>query len=570
MSNGLKLKSQRNSDIYLLIVTVGIILLINILSQQYFFRIDLTSEKRYTLSQETKDIVSGLNEVVFIKVYLDGELNIPFKKFQKSINDLLDELRVYAGNKIQYEFVNPLDGVKKENESKIIQDLYTKGLKPTNIHQRDQEGGMSEKIIFPGAIISYKNIDIPVNFLFNDPGKDAEQNLNNSEEGLEYSLISVISNITSKRNDKIVFIEGHGELNELEVNDISLELSKYYQIDRGIINGKPGVLDNYKAVIIAKPTLPFSEPDKFVIDQYVMKGGKVLWLLDAVQVSLDSLINGTTMAMIPPLNLDDLLFRYGIRIVPVLVQDIQCNVIPVNVALQGNSPNFQSVPWLYYPLINPFNGHPVTQNLNMVLGRFVNALDTIEARKGIKKTPLLVTSPLTRTITVPAIVSLNEVRNSPKKEEFITPNLLVGALLEGTFESGFKNRAMNAYFNPVPAIIEKSAPTRMAVIADGDIIRNDIRYTAKGPAISMLGYDRFTRQTFGNKEFLVNLVQYLANDNNLLKLRGREFKIRLLDKDKITKHKTSWILINMVVPSGIVLVFGFIFYIIRRNKYSKR
>jgi ABC-2 type transport system permease protein len=570
MSIGTIIKSRRISDIYMLILTVGIILFINILSQQYFFRLDLTQEKRYTLSQETKEIVSGLDDVVFIRVYLDGELNISFKKFQKSINDLLDELRVYGRDKVQYEFVNPLDGISKDKEGKIIQDLYDRGLKPTNIHQRDKEGGISEKIIFPSAIITYKNIEIPVNFLYNDPGQNAEQNLNNSIEGLEYSIISLVSNITSKRNEKIVFIEGHGELNELEVNDISVELSKYYQIDRGIINGQLGVLDSYKAVIIAKPDKPFSEPDKFVIDQYIMKGGRVLWLIDAVQASLDSLVNGTTIAMIPQLNLDDMLFRYGVRVVPVLLQDIQSNAIPVNVALHGNSPNFQPVPWLYYPLIPPYKGHAVTQNLNMVLCRFANTLDTIEARKDIHKTPLLISSPISRTIIVPAIISLDEVRKVPKKEDFNASNQLVGTLLEGSFESVFKNRGISAYFNPTPSVIEKSVPTRMAVIADGDIIRNDVRYTAKGPAISMLGYDRFTRQTFGNKEFLVNLIQYLANDNNLLKLRGREFKIRLLDKEKISSQKTEWILINMIVPSVIVLVFGFVFYFLRKNKYSKK
>jgi ABC-2 type transport system permease protein len=563
-------KSDRQNDIYLLLLTIGILIVVNVIVQHIFFRIDLTTEKRYTISDESKKILSDLKEVVFIRVYLDGDLNIPFKKFQGNIRDFLDELHVYGRNNIQYEFFNPLEDISKQAQGKTIQELYDKGLRPTNILQRDKEGGTSEKIIFPSAIIRYKDFEIPLNLLVNNPGQNSEQNLNSSKESLEYSFISAIKNITSNKTEKIAFIEGHGELNEYEVNDISNELSKSYQVDRGTINGKPGILDEYKAIIIAKPVVPFSEPDKFVIDQYIMNGGKVLWLIDAVQVSLDSMINGNTMAINLQLNLDDLLFRYGFRINPVLVQDIQCNLIPVNVALQGSNPNFKPVPWLYFPLISPHPGHPVTQNQNMIFCRFANTIDTIEGRKGIKKIPLLTTSQNTRNVITPAIVSLNEVRSMPQKSEFNKSNLLIGAIFEGKFESAFKNRGMAAYFKNAVEVKETSKATKMAVIADGDIIRNDVRYTSTGPAISLLGYDRFTRQTFGNKDFLVNLIEYLANDNNLLKLRGREFNLRLLNKEKMTSQRLFWIILNISVPSVIVILFGFSLYFIRKHKYSKK
>ena len=442
-------------------------------------------------------------------------------------------------------------------------------MQPTNIHQRDKEGGVSEKIIFPSAIISYNNIDVPLNLLVNNSGQSAQQNLNASTEELEYNFISIIKSITNKKTEKIAFLEGQGELNEYEVGDITRELAKTYQVDRGSIHGKQGVLDGYKAVIIAKPTEAFTEPDKFVIDQYIMHGGKVLWLIDAVQVSLDSLINGSTLAFIKPLNIDDLLFKYGVRINPVLIEDLQSAVIPVNVALKGNSPDFQPSPWYYYPLVAPYPDHPVTQNLNLVECRFVNDIDTIEARKDVKKTPLLVTSEMSRTREVPCVISLDEIREKPKKEDFNTPYRLTGVLLEGKFESAFRNRGMSKYFKHPPKIKEESIPNRMAVIADGDIIRNDVRYTAKGPALSPLGFDRYTRQTFGNKDFLVNLIQYLADDNNLLKLRGREIKLRLLNKDMITEHRVKWILINMIAPSLLVLIFGAVFLIWRRFRYSR-
>jgi ABC-2 type transport system permease protein len=559
----------RRKSLSQLLAVILFVLLVNIVSQNLFFRIDLTSEKRFTLAAESKRILSGLDDIVFIKVYLDGDLNIPFKKFQESIRDMLDELKVYGKSNLQYEFVNPFEGETKKMQGKIIEELYSKGLQPTNIYQRDKEGGSSEKIIFPSALVSYKNVEIPLNLLSNNPGVGSSQNLNNSIETLEFNLISTIKNITSKKTEKIAFIEGHGELDEYQVNDITLELSKSYQIDRGQINGKPGDLDGYKAIIIAKPTLEFSEPDKFVIDQYIMNGGKVLWLIDAVQISLDSLINGRTMALISNLNIDDLLFRYGVRINPVLIQDLQCSVIPVNVALQGNAPNFQPSPWLYYPLIKPYQGHPVTQNINMVLCRFANSIDTIAARKDISKIPLLATSQISRTKVVPAIVSLDEIKDNPQKADFNSSDILAGVLLEGRFESAFKNRGMSKYFKQAPVILEKSKPTRMAVIADGDIIRNDVRYTSNGPAISPLGFDRLTRQTFGNKDFLVNLIQYLADDNNLLKLRGREFKLRLLDKEKITAHHSFWVAFNMLVPSLIVIVLGMVFIYFRKQKYVR-
>lgn len=561
--------NNRNNDLLTLLAVAAIIFLANVIGRQLFYRLDLTSEKRYTLSDNTKKILRGLDDEVFVKVYLDGDLNIPFKKFQDNIRDILDEFKVYGKDNFQYEFVNPLKDIPNDQQGKIITELYNKGLQPTNIHQRDKDGGVSEKIIFPSAMISYKNIDVPLNLLINNTQRSAQQNLNASTEELEYNFISLIKSITNKKTEKIAFLEGQGELNEYQVGDITKELAKSYQVDRGSINGKLGVLDNYKAVIIAKPTKPFTEPDKFVIDQYIMHGGKVLWLIDAVQVSLDSLINGETMAFIKPLNIDDLLFKYGVRINPVLVEDLQSAVIPVNVALKGNTPNFQPSPWFYFPLVAPYPGSPITQHLNLVECRFVNDIDTIAARKDVKKTPLLVTSDMSRTREVPCIISLDEIREKPKKQDFNTPYLLTGVLLEGKFESAFVNRGMSKYFAHPPKIKKLSVPNKMAVIADGDIIRNDVRYTPKGPALSPLGFDRYTRQTYGNKDFLVNLIQYLADNNNLLKLRGREIKLRLLNKNKITEHRVKWILINMIAPSILVLIFGAAFLIWRRFRYSR-
>ena len=562
-------KINIKNDIVGLLGAIVILILVNSIGQNWFFRLDLTAEKRYSLSKPTKEMLKQLNDIVNIRVYLDGDLNIPFKKFQDNIHDMLDEFKIYGRSMIQYEFVNPYEDVPVSMQNKIIEQLYDQGLKPTNIHQRDKEGGVKEKIIFPGAMIMYRNIEVSLNLLMNNPGLTAEENLNNSVEELEYAFISTIKNITNPITEKIAFIEGHGELTDYEVHDISVELSKSYQVDRGIINGKPGILDEYKAVIIAKPEKPFSETDKFVLDQYVMKGGKIVWLIDAVQVNLDSMIHGETLAFIAELNLEDLFFKYGLRINPELLQDIQCNVIPVNVALTGNQPNFQPAPWLYYPLISPNPGHPISQNLNLVLCRFSNPIDTIAARTNIKKTVLLSSSLISRTRKVPAIISLKEIENAPAKEEFNASDLVLGVLLEGEFESVFTNRGIDAYFDRPYPILSRSISTKMAVIADGDIIRNDISETPQGPSVFPLGYDRYTRQTFGNKDFLLNIIQYLADNNNLIELRGREFKLRLLDKEKISSQRERWIWLNMMVPSLVILLFGILFIFFRKYRYSR-
>lgn len=562
-------KTNFQNDIAIVVGILAIVFLLNFINQKVFFRLDLTAEKRYTLSNPSKTILRNLEDNVFVQVYLDGELNIPFKKFQNNIRDIMDEFSVYGKSNLQYEFVNPFEDISEKMQSKIIKELFGKGLRPTNIHHRDKEGGVSEKIIFPGAIISYKDIEIPLNLLMNNPGLGAEQNLNNSIEGLEYAFISTIKNITNTQTERIAFLEGHGELDEYAVNDISTELSKTYQIDRGQIQGQPGILDDFKAVIIAKPTKPFGEPDKFVLDQYIMKGGKVLWLLDMVQVSLDSLINGETMAFIQELNIDDMLFRYGIRVNPILLQDIQCNVIPVNVALSGNAPNFQPAPWLYYPLFGTNKEHPITQNLNFILGKFSNSIDTIEARKGVHKTVLLSTSPLSRQRKVPILISLEEIQQTPDRSAFDNRSYITGVLLEGEFESVFTNRGIGSIIDTEQESIERSVPTGMAVIADGDVIENDFKYTPQGISVSPLGYDRFTRQTFGNKDFLVNLIQYLADDNNLMSVRARNFKLRLLDRDKIDNERSKWIIINMIIPPVLVLLFGFSFLYYRRYRYTR-
>jgi ABC-2 type transport system permease protein len=562
-------KKQKKADLVQLLLMIAIILSLVYISQFFFTRVDLTSEKRFTLSTATKKILKNLDDVVFIRVYLDGDLNIPFKKMQKNIKETLDEFRVYAKDNVQYEFVNPFKDVSDKERNQIIKDLYDKGLQPTNIHSKDKEGGVAEKIIFPGAVISYRGVDLPVNLLKNNPTQSADQNINNSIEALEYEFINTIHSITNKKTEKIAFLEGQGELNEYQVGDITRELANYFQVDRGRINGKPGILDPYKAIIIAKPTKRFSEKDKYVLDQYIMHGGKVLWFLNAVQVDLDSLAGGGTIGFSYNLNLDDMLFRYGVRINPDLIQDIQCGSLPVNVALNGNPPKFAQAPWLYFPLLTPAEGVPVTQNLNLVKSEFASSLDTIAARKDVKKTVLLRTSKFTKLVETPVMINLSEIRNEPDQKQFNKSNIPVAVMLEGTFDSDFKNRLVQDYF-PDKKIdfIAKSEPNKMLVVADGNIIRNDIRVTPQGTMISPLGLDKYTGQTFGNKDFITNAVNYMTDDYGLIKLRGREFKLRLLNREKITSNRLEWQLINTLAPVLLVILFGLFVLYLRKRKYA--
>ncbi len=548
---------------------VTVILLAGVLSF-YFFRLDLTAEKRYTLSPYTKKVLKNLNDIVYVKVYLDGELNIPFRKMQRSLRETLDEFRVYAKDNLQYTIVNPFESTDAKIRKDMFDQLCNKGLKPTNILSNDREGGSSEKIIFPGALIEYKGIEVPVNLLKNNPAVSADENIHNSIQSLEFELIKVISSRSKEQVEKVAFVEGHGELDEYQTKDISNEFSWYYQVDRGSIGGQPGILDAYLTVIVAKPRYRFSEQDKYVLDQYIMKGGRVMWFIDRVDISLDSLAMGSALAMINDLNLDDMLFRYGARINPVLLKDMQCNIIPVNVALSGNNPDFKPAPWYYFPLLTAPQGHPVTRNLNMIKTEFVNTIDTLGARKGIAKTILLKSSAFSHVAEAPLMMELDEIRLTPQRKDFNKADLPVAVLLEGTFESVFQNRMVSSIIPGNPGqSIPLSKPTAMMIVADGDVIRNEIRVTPKEITSLPLGFDRYTQQTFGNKDFVMNALHYLAGHAELVNLRSRDSKLRLLDKSKIKEERAFWIMLNTVMPVLVILMAGLLYNFLRKRKYAK-
>jgi len=551
-------------------LAVAITILLCYIASVVFFRIDLTQEKRYTLSDVSKQILRQLPDEVFIRIYLDGDIPSGFKHLNKSIHEMLDEFRIFSGNNIQYQFIDPYESNDPKTLNTLVQDLYKKGIQPTNVKIKDAKGGYSEKLVIPGALITYNGIEIPVTLLSNNPGISGEENLNNSIQELEYNLINAIHSISNTKLEKIAFLEGQGELNQYQVGDITRELANYYQVDRGKIEGRFHSLDPYKCVIIAKPQTAFSEEDKFVLDQYLMNGGKILWFVNPVKVDADSIAKGSSLAFIQQLNIEDQLFKYGIRINPSIIQDVQCSLIPVNSSLNGEQPKFTPAPWLYFPLLNGSPDNAVSRNLNMIKAEYSCFIDTLQANGKLNKTILLQSSKYSRIRNVPSFISLGEIRQKLEESDFNLSYLPVAVLVEGKFPSVFKNRILaNLKIKDKFTFREVSVPTKILVVADGNIIRNDIRQTADGTLISQLGFDKYTSQVYGNKEFILNAVNYINDETGLMKLRSREIKLRLLDKTKIAEEHLKWQLINVVVPILFVIIIGIVFSFWRRKIYSR-
>lgn len=547
--------------------TLLIILLALIAGSFLRIRIDLTEDKRYTLSEPARKVLSGVENDIFVQVYLDGEMPIPFKRLKRSVREMLDEFRIASGRRIDYDFINP-SGVQQREE--LYQSLALKGLNPVNIQDQDAEGGSSQKIIFPGMIVNYNGIEVPVNFLKNNPSISAEENLLHSTEGLEYEMIQPISTLSADTIYKVAFIEGHGEIPEIGVADITYNLAKFFTIDRGIIGGTPGILDMYAAVVIAGPEKELTENDKFVIDQYVMNGGKLLWLAEEVNVNSDSLIYGETAALYRPLNIADLLFRYGARINPEVVQDLECAFIRLILSGGGSRQQPVSVPWLYFPRLIPDPGHPITRNLNRIKGEFTNFIDTVGLDRNIRKKVLLSTSSYSRTVPPPFMISLKEAEMTPDERAFSKSQLPVAVLLEGRFPSAFRNRMTDNLIKEKGFIVRTESPeTAMIIIADGDIIRNEVRKSGTTETPLALGQDRYTGEMFGNRDFIVNCLNYLVDDNGIMELRSRELKLRLLDRSVIKKERVKWQLINIVAPVLIVVIAGIVYNWLRKRKFAR-
>ncbi len=560
-------RPEIRSIVRLVLVCSGIIIIASA-SAIIKLRADLTEDNRFTLSSPTKKILSEIKNDIYIQVYLDGEIPIPLKRLKRSVNEMLDEFRVSSGSKIDYEFINPSEGKDEQQRSTQYQALINKGLAPINLQAADAEGGSTRKIIFPGMIVNYNGIEVPVNFL-NNSTASYEENILRSTEGLEYEMIQTIATLSSDTIHKIAFLEGHGEIPEIETADITWNLAKFFTVDRGVIGGKSGVLDNYAAVVIAGPEKEFNEADKLVLDQYIMNGGKVMWLFEEVSVNADSLTFGTTAGLYRPLNLEDQIFRYGARVNPAIVQDLDCVFIRLKVTGSGADPQLVPAPWVYYPKLHPSQNHSITRSLNKVKGEFVNYIDTVGFDGNISKTVLLSTSELSRTLSPPVLISLREAELIPNEKTYNKPRMPVAVLLEGIFPSAFKNRMVSSISdNPDLPVKSESVNTKMIVVADADIIRNEVRRSGLQEAPVPLGQDKYTGEIYGNRDFIINCLNYLVDDKGILDLRSRQLQLRLLNTVKVKTEKLKWQLINVAGPILMVVIAGLIYSYFRRKRYT--
>lgn len=573
---------NKKRDITTLIAGVGVILLLNYIGSFAFERFDLTSEKRYTISENSKQLSENLEDIVFVRVYLEGEFPAGFKRLRDETREMLDEFRAYSKGNIEYEFINPSESPDEKEREEIYKQLYKEGLRPTDLNVKD-EGGQTNKIIWPGAIFTYRGKDVPVQLLKSQMGTSPETMLNSSIEALEYEVANAIRNLIIRIKPKVALIEGHGELDKIETASLATMLAEFYTVDRISIDEQLfsltervmidslkafKVKTKYDAIIIAKPTQPFTEKDKFVIDQYIMYGGKVVWLIDPVFASMDSLQNADiTMAIPQNVNLDDQLFTYGVRLNTNLILDIQSAPIPVVTGRVGNQPKTQLFPWFFFPLLTQANTHPIVNNLNAVKGEFVSTIDTI-ARPNIHKTGLLKSSIYTKVSNTPTRISLGMLRVEPDQSQFTDGNQVAAVLLEGKFQSVFKNR-INPQITSSNEINfkEESDFNKMVVVADGDIAKNYVN--VKTSQYYQLGFDRFTNQQFGNDDFMLNVVNYLCDDTGIMGVRSKKLTIRLMDKTVLKKEKFTWQLINTVLPIGLILIFGIAHYYDRKKKYTK-
>jgi ABC-2 type transport system permease protein len=563
---------------------MAVLLLLNIFMQQAFVRIDLTADKRYTLSDISKQNAKNLETSFYVEIFLDGDMPVQVKKLQATIKETLDELKVYAGSRIQYKFIDIEEetGGNAYDLDIVYASLQEHGLSPF-IVQEHTGGSTIERVLFPGALIScalpvtdgdtthIETREIAVNFIQQDAQSDPEANILLAQENVEYELLNAINLMSQKQPWQIAFVEGHGELNEYEVGDISKALADFSRIERINILGRVGILDKYDLVIVAKPMQAWDEADKLVLDQYIMQGGRTAWFLDAVHVHHDSLANGHyTFALACEHRLDDQLFKYGVRLNPDILQDLQCSFLPVNIAPAGQTTNFKPAPWVYYPLLTPPATNDITRGLNLVKSEYPSSIDTVNRHSDMHKSILLHTSPYSRSQTIPRRISLADINRQVAPEHFPQSFLPVALLLDGVFPSAFEHRAHSRYNNGQPFdFAAKSEPTKMIIVADGDIIRNEVIYRADGTRIVPLGFDRYTNTQFGNKSLVKNMLLYLLDDTEIMQIRRREWTLRLLRKPEITLRRTYWITLNTLFPIGLVLISGGLFLYFRKRKYAK-
>ncbi|EKT3965820.1 gliding motility-associated ABC transporter substrate-binding protein GldG [Flavobacterium psychrophilum] len=555
----------KKKKIKTLLLTIAIILIINGIGSQFFHRFDLTHDKRYTLSETSLNIIKNAKEPLYIDVFLEGNFPPEFKRLQNETKQILEEFKAYNPN-IIYQFVNPLEN--PEEADAIIESFVQRGLTPTNITV-DDKGKQSKEMVFPWAIATYKNKSTKISLLKNKLGATTEQKVISSVQHLEYAFADGFHKITTKKQKKIAVIKGKNELPDLFKADFLQSIRENYFIapfPLDSVSKNPilftKALKTFDLAIIAKPKTAFSDQEKQVLDQFIINGGKTLWLVETVNIDMENLNKtGSSFAFPFDLGLNDMFFKYGFRINPILVKDIQCAPISLASGNKGNQTQYEKYPWYFAPYIFPEAKHPIVNNIDGVKLDFANAIDTL--KNGIKKTILLQSSIYSKKVGTPVEIDLKMVNEKPNPQDFQPGNIPVSLLLEGNFTSAFENRVLpfdDASFKA------KAKPSKMIIVSDGDVIRNQI--DEKGQPLE-LGFDKWTNKMYANKEFLMNCVNYLLDDNGLINIRSKEVDLPLLDKEKVAKNYTYTQLLTVLFPLFLLLFFGISITYLRKKQFSR-
>jgi ABC-2 type transport system permease protein len=567
----------------------GIILFVNFLANIFYSHLDLTEEKRFTLTKPTRNLLRSVDERVYVEVLLDGEFPAGFKRLQNAVREMLDDFRSQSGN-IDYHFEDPAAGSIEDINArrKALSEI---GINPVNLRVQEQ-GESTQKLIYPVAIVHYKNRQMPVKLLENESASlSPDQVINNSVSLLEYKFANAIKKLEANGKPIILFTEGHSELTELQTTDLERSLEQFYETGRIVLDSVieiPTTLSLAKQptrqgemmrkpcelLIVAKPRTAFSEKDKFKIDQYVMNGGKVMWLVDRLGATLDSMrLNGHFIPRDYPLNLEDILFKYGVRIQPDLVMDMQSTKIPLQTGVVGNAPQFEMFNWYFHPSVLPSANHPIVKNLDRTELRFCSSIDTIRTKTPIKKTIILRSSKYSRLQFSPVDLSFDILRYDPDPKKFDKGEQPVGVLLEGIFPSNYENRVSQELSNDLAKagvqFKSSSEPTRMLVISDGDVAANSTRIDENGKETWLpLGFNKFERTTYANKDLMLNAVEYLSDASGVIEARSREVKLRLLDNVRAKAEKPMWQALNIGTSVVFVVLFAVIFAWWRKRKYA--
>ncbi|MFZ4544048.1 MAG: gliding motility-associated ABC transporter substrate-binding protein GldG [Saprospiraceae bacterium] len=549
----------------------GVLILINILGSGVNMHLDLTEEKRFTLTKPTKELLKEVKDVMYVKVLLEGEFPAGFKRLQSSVREMLDDLRTHNGN-IEYTFEDQNQGSNDEINKRRKQ-LAEDGIVPMQLTVKSS-GETERKVIYPYAIFSFGNRSVAVNLLENQvPGQPQEITLNNSISTLEYKFANAIQKILFDQHPKIAFTKGHQELDIYRTADLERSLRQNsYSTERIILDSVAAISKDISVLVIAKPKTAFSEKDKFKIDQYAMNGGKVMWLIDRLSADMDSL--QLTNRYIPhdyPLNLEDLLFKYGARIQPNLVLDLECARIPLRVGQTGQGQQFEMFPWYYHPLSASKSTQSIVKNLDRIWLQFPGTVDTIKTKTEVKKTVLLSSSDHSRLQFSPVELNFEILRYDADPAKFDKKSLPMAVLLEGSFPSLYENRVSEEMINGLKDLKmdykTRSPETKMLVVSDGDIAANS--FDSKNQVPNPLGYNVFMKYTFANKDFLMNAIEYMLDNKGVIESRSKEVKLRLMDDIRMKKEQTFWQFINIAVPLILLAIFGFVFNYLRKKRYTQ-